>query len=891
MNITLDKFIDKVRLLSEEEEEEENTDLLYLIPGSNNLNVSYGFLKNGIPYVIRLAELSTLVSNNLWELKISKLKYSKDLKEYKFDQAAMDKQSLNDYIRVIEYLFSKISMGVKLKIKGLLFNFPSTTKTDAISYLQKKTFNIIRHSLSSLKSHKIPSNSSEYKWLFLFKDMGGLDKVFSNFSSDMTPDEIENFDIENAVRDIFINPKLYVPAKSIRFNKDFSHFPEIHPTKEQTNLESDSSEDISDELLDKIVENKNELHQLTAKKGSNFLDKNTLLPKINYLAHKDIIERGLELDDDISKERKKNILETKDYYDAVLHILNTPIHPDFFNYFLKEIRILGDKPNDFWVNELYDKIDNHAVYVFLRECSNIVSIFDKNKNRNIATECFLDENDSDDVIKDKIQKQINEPIIVKDFNWIFRNLPNMLQGDGKVDTHTVFDKTINYSLHMMTFFDKLNTFEAKNQIDNIKEIGSIKVLFDNICIQFDKDPKRGFKIICDNLYDTHDKKLRSVFPSFYDWIINYIKIEENKTYDVQHDLFFKKIVYTFDYDLKNDYMTNSDEKSLSQFTFNRLLEKMKSTYKLKAEDIFTKEMVENFHVPTELLSSYNITESTVDSFKKWLLHWLDNNEMVIEDSPFINSIRDQIDNPKSKQRLLLLHQKNTFIKDSLTSSKPVIDSIDKQEIEKIEEGYKDENKPFEESFDLNEQDKNFKKYYYNFVWKNQERKEAIQSYTSDPSTNDVFRKNSKYNRNLAQEQIEVFLDKTVPRTKHNMITVRGSKHDKWMKNNIVGDVVIEPGFLSTTIDVDTAIEFAGDEGMLYLFYIPAGSVGLYVEDITTINDEFEFILSPGSVFKIISIENRFNTHKEKLKGKKGLIYSLLLVNSITHSIYKKIFFE
>ena len=220
MNITLDKFIDKVRLLSEEEEEEENTDLLYLIPGSNNLNVSYGFLKNGIPYVIRLAELSTLVSNNLWELKISKLKYSKDLKEYKFDQAAMDKQSLNDYIRVIEYLFSKISMGVKLKIKGLLFNFPSTTKTDAISYLQKKTFNIIRHSLSSLKSHKIPSNSSEYKWLFLFKDMGGLDKVFSNFSSDMTPDEIENFDIENAVRDIFINPKLYVPAKSIRFNKD-----------------------------------------------------------------------------------------------------------------------------------------------------------------------------------------------------------------------------------------------------------------------------------------------------------------------------------------------------------------------------------------------------------------------------------------------------------------------------------------------------------------------------------------------------------------------------------------------------------------------------------------------------------------------------------------------
>jgi len=128
--------------------------------------------------------------------------------------------------------------------------------------------------------------------------------------------------------------------------------------------------------------------------------------------------------------------------------------------------------------------------------------------------------------------------------------------------------------------------------------------------------------------------------------------------------------------------------------------------------------------------------------------------------------------------------------------------------------------------------------------------------------------------------------------KDPIVVLRGNKDDTWLSKKIAGDYVIEPAFFSTTIQYDIAVKnftnFGGGNnpltGILYEILIPAGNKAIYVEEITNVKEEYELILPPGSLFKILSIENRVNNPDEKKKASSGLYYKLLYIGSATRDI-------
>lgn len=125
-----------------------------------------------------------------------------------------------------------------------------------------------------------------------------------------------------------------------------------------------------------------------------------------------------------------------------------------------------------------------------------------------------------------------------------------------------------------------------------------------------------------------------------------------------------------------------------------------------------------------------------------------------------------------------------------------------------------------------------------------------------------------------------------------LIIIRGTKTNRWLKNKVAGDFIIEPAFLSTTIRLSTATDdftANGGHGMLYQIYFPKGMKGIYIEEITSVKGEQEVLLPPGCIFKILSIENRSQCKNMKLRCEYGFLYKLLYIGSATIDMADKLF--
>ena len=123
----------------------------------------------------------------------------------------------------------------------------------------------------------------------------------------------------------------------------------------------------------------------------------------------------------------------------------------------------------------------------------------------------------------------------------------------------------------------------------------------------------------------------------------------------------------------------------------------------------------------------------------------------------------------------------------------------------------------------------------------------------------------------------------------NIITYRGSGSDKMLYGKMAGDFIIESGFLSTTIDKQIAQEFSNKNyGNIYLFYLPKETPVLYLHKLSSHRNEEEILLPLGSVFKIISIENRRNLPDtfQSLDG--GFLYRLLYIGNIGSKVLQDI---
>lgn len=73
---------------------------------------------------------------------------------------------------------------------------------------------------------------------------------------------------------------------------------------------------------------------------------------------------------------------------------------------------------------------------------------------------------------------------------------------------------------------------------------------------------------------------------------------------------------------------------------------------------------------------------------------------------------------------------------------------------------------------------------------------------------------------------------------------------------VVGDVIIEDGFMSTSIGQETPWLFTSkkNNGVFYEILAPKGTTGIYVEPVTTQEGELEWLLPKGTNLKIVSID-------------------------------------
>lgn len=123
----------------------------------------------------------------------------------------------------------------------------------------------------------------------------------------------------------------------------------------------------------------------------------------------------------------------------------------------------------------------------------------------------------------------------------------------------------------------------------------------------------------------------------------------------------------------------------------------------------------------------------------------------------------------------------------------------------------------------------------------------------------------------------------------NIITYRGSNSDKMLSGKMAGDYIIESGFLSTTFDKEIAKNFSDSNyGNIYLFYLPKETPLLYLHKLSSHRNEEEILLPIGSVFKIISIENRRNISDTFQSIDGGFLYRLLYIGNIGSKVLQNI---
>lgn len=162
--------------------------------------------------------------------------------------------------------------------------------------------------------------------------------------------------------------------------------------------------------------------------------------------------------------------------------------------------------------------------------------------------------------------------------------------------------------------------------------------------------------------------------------------------------------------------------------------------------------------------------------------------------------------------------------------------------------------------------------------------------------NDILRHTGYPNDDLINEYFSNILSiyeayhQSSSLSKENIITYRGTKEtDKPLYNKMAGDYLIESGFLSTSINKEIAIQFSDKEyGNVYIFYLPKETPLLYLTKVSTHKNEDEILLPLGSVFKIISIENRRNLSDSFQSLYGGFLYRLVYIGNIGSKILSNI---
>jgi len=141
-----------------------------------------------------------------------------------------------------------------------------------------------------------------------------------------------------------------------------------------------------------------------------------------------------------------------------------------------------------------------------------------------------------------------------------------------------------------------------------------------------------------------------------------------------------------------------------------------------------------------------------------------------------------------------------------------------------------------------------------------EQTKAIRTYTGDsyePMNGQLRYGNGSYTTNTLKEQIATATEGlNTGRAPFAFKTLRGIDiaDPDTMFNDLtkkVGKTFVDPAFVSTTANMNTS--FFGSD-IRFQVHVPKGARGLYVNDISYSQNEREFLIPPGSRFKVLKTE-------------------------------------
>ena len=396
-----------------------------------------------------------------------------------------------------------------------------------------------------------------------------------------------------------------------------------------------------------------------------------------------------------------------------------------------------------------------------------------------------------------------------------------------------------------TFPKEYNFLDPENRKKNIEEQKVFNTLLDEFCSSMDQNKE---KLLTLDIKDSKDKILKGL------------------------------LTFSFSDDLPGGELRNHPNSELNFNNFKIWLKKkVESCVFLDKEKVFGIDLNElkkqQEEKETEERKDLRSLKSYFTAYQRY--HLMDSDDSLGEIFSDYFPYKTTEENQALLDKLIALFETHQYL-----------DSIPPNQLAEIQDEFKDsfiahsmetfDNRIDKKSSDLRKD--------YKEIWNNNRYKSAVNTYTSSSEDINSFlrgKHNSKSEETIPL--VETFFNQDAI-AKENIVTIRGSSTDKWLKNKLAGDYVVEPGCLSTSLSWSKISSFSGRTGIYYIIYIPSGSRGIYIQEVSNYSDEKEFLLPPGCVFKIISIENRSKTDKTNIVSRGGLVYSLLLVGTITTSV-------
>ena len=881
----------------------DNTNTSIKIPSSASTNHHvFGFKIKGIPYIIHLAKIDPSTSHYLWELKVSNLKLGEKLNVFTHQkQANVDIHSTLLYKNIFENILDEFAKHFKNQVKTLIIPFPEQMSSPVLDkfFLSFKLF--MKKTFPSLKYQEVSTHDDSLRWVYFSSNKPNDILTLMNDGEINSPSKM--------VETFITNPKIFKPISSVNISpKSVEKFPEIDSDIVKNDEEKSFIEKLEsfkgDEKYNDLV--------LYFNNGYNyFCNENDFTKYVDSSNEVDIDKKFLKNDyfavnaflNHLSNEREKSIYElfksikndTKISLNSLSKFLQSLITYvrdilDFLKYSDFRFQSLFSMPsfNDFddetpKEKNIFDELDR--VYISLPY---------------IHTRFYFSENINyfcnDEILKEKLTNTPIENITVKKaienqraFKRIYQHL------DVEEEDYTEFAvfaaKKLSEGFSKIDFSSK----EVKNRISTFEPSIQSFIFYCKDVFDFCKNHNISFKVL-------NTIPLFLIKRSIFSDKVDYLKLSLLKLEDTEVEFLFTKLL--------NDFI------SKTHYQKDKLL-------KLDIKDDKERKDIKNKIM--NYSSDNDDEKDDIDSFKQWLLQKIESLVFISKEKFFkidesqLTIERDdkkkKIERNKSFFTLYLAFQNDNYsvINEKLKGmseekknrtkvalenffSQQIIDSIPSHEMDEIETYFSDSFNAITSSFG---EMKDFSEILNEDVQKafdNPSILKPILSYTDNSSDFNRFLRTGKeiypgkeVENNVINLTRALYDNNFILQS--NMIVVRGiPDNDYWLNAKVAGDYVIDPGCISTSINLNVANDFATNSGVICIFYLKKGTRACYLESISRYQGEYELLLPPGCVFKILSIESRKNNKDFEINKKdvKGIVYRLLLVGTVTTDVLDKV---